>query len=239
MTLHASAVSQSAKAVSQVVKQVAKSKYVTAATATIERAVKAGGNRVAELGRSAATVTSNASKLAISHVKSIAKSYKDYRSANAYASNLYSIGGKQSGAARLAYTKILRVGNQYVPEIRNFGTHLGKLGKDAIGKTKPAVGAMDDPHAHHMVFKGNFFHRPAMRKALLRSRAVMEKHGLNWYSGRENLVWAPNKAGQHTTANAKAVADILEAADVRGKKAVVKALRRIGKEMSELKFNDG
>ena len=45
-----------------VTKQVAKSKVVTAATATVERAVKVGGNRVAELGRSAANGAKEAAK---------------------------------------------------------------------------------------------------------------------------------------------------------------------------------
>ncbi|MFC3150957.1 RHS repeat-associated core domain-containing protein [Litoribrevibacter euphylliae] len=224
----------------QVGKSIANSKLVISATNTAERAIITGGNRIAEVGKSAASITRKTTNLTVNHAKSAVKAFKDYRSANAYASKLYSISGKygkQAGAARIAYTKIIRVGKQYVPEIKQFGAHLEKLGKDVLGYSKPVAGQMDSPHAHHIVFKGNFFHRPAMRAALLRSRAVMEKHELNWYSGKENLVWAPNVKGQHTTANAQKVADILETADeVGGKRAVEKALKRIGKEMRNLEF---
>ena len=78
--------------------------------------------------------------------------------------------------------------------------------------TKPPVG-MPDPHAHHIVFKGDFARSPKMQAALARSRAVMEKYGIDPVNDPDALMWAPNQA--HSVANAKSVASRLEAADAR------------------------
>jgi RHS repeat-associated protein len=79
-------------------------------------------------------------------------------------------------------------------------------------KTEPPAG-MPDPHAHHIVFKGDFSRSPKMQAALARSRAVMEKYGIDPVNDPDALMWAPNEA--HSVANARSVASRLEAADAR------------------------
>ena len=65
------------------------------------------------------------------------------------------------------------------------------------------------PHAHHIVFKGDFSHLPAMQKALERSRSVLAQYKIDPVYDRSALMWAPNQG--HTVANAKLVANKLEA----------------------------
>lgn len=92
----------------------------------------------------------------------------------------------------------------------------------------PKPDDMTRPHGHHIVFKeGNAKAQPYLE----RSKAVLEKHGIDWYTGSENLIWAPNRG--HSAANAKQVAEILEAADEAGggRDAIVKALRRAGRDI--------
>ncbi|VUD69435.1 hypothetical protein TDB9533_04804 [Thalassocella blandensis] len=60
-------VSQSVQATKQVVQQVAKSKTVTATTATIERAITAGGNRMAQIANSAATAVQESAKTVLNN----------------------------------------------------------------------------------------------------------------------------------------------------------------------------
>ena len=71
--------------------------------------------------------------------------------------------------------------------------------------------SMDNPHAHHIVFKGEFENSPRMQTQLTRSRAVLSKYGIDPVNDPDALMWAENEG--HTVSNAKAVADGLEAAD--------------------------
>jgi Protein of unknown function (DUF1557). len=88
---------------------------------------------------------------------------------------------------------------------------------------------MLNPHAHHIVFKKG---RGAMVKYLNRSKAILEKHNINWLKGKENLVWAPNK--NHSTKVAKYVCESIEKADkLGGKEAVTKELKRLGEHFSK------
>lgn len=90
----------------------------------------------------------------------------------------------------------------------------------------PAPAGMIKPHGHHIVFKeGN---RRA-RAALQESKQILERNGIDWYTGPENLIWAPNRA--HTAANAQRVLDALRAADGQGRQAVVDALRGAGRSV--------
>jgi hypothetical protein len=72
---------------------------------------------------------------------------------------------------------------------------------------------MPDPHAHHIVFKGNFSSKPDIQAALGRSRTVTSKYGIDPVNDPDALMWAPNQG--HSTVNAQSVASRLEAADAR------------------------
>ncbi|UVL81286.1 RHS domain-containing protein [Pseudomonas putida] len=76
--------------------------------------------------------------------------------------------------------------------------------------TRPPV-TMERPHAHHIVFKGEFARSPAMQKALERSRAVLSKYKIDPVHDTSAMMWAENQG--HTIANARMVASKLEAAD--------------------------
>ena len=98
---------------------------------------------------------------------------------------------------------------------------------------KSLIGAppswMINPHAHHIVFKQG---RGAMVKYIDKSKAILEKHGIDWLKGKENLVWAPNK--NHSAKSAKYVSDALEKADkLGGKEAVIKELENLGKKFAD------
>ncbi|MFK6999564.1 AHH domain-containing protein [Flavobacterium oreochromis] len=113
-------------------------------------------------------------------------------------------------------------------ELKNFnwGAYLKKL----IG---PPPKWMINPHAHHIVFKKG---RGAMVKYLDKSKAILEKHGIDWLKGKENLVWAPNK--NHSTKAAKYVSEALEKADkLGGKESVIKELENLGKSFADDTIN--
>nr|WP_264080340.1 RHS repeat-associated core domain-containing protein [Taylorella equigenitalis] len=80
--------------------------------------------------------------------------------------------------------------------------------------TKAIGGPPDDmirPHAHHIVFKGMYLHRPKLREQLIRSRNILSKYNIDPVHDMRTLMWAPNKG--HSLENAKRVADMLEEAD--------------------------
>ncbi|WP_248943778.1 RHS repeat domain-containing protein [Pseudomonas tremae] len=79
----------------------------------------------------------------------------------------------------------------------------------ATGTTAPS--SMIRPHAHHIVFKGEFAKLPGMQKALQRSRTVLDKYKIDPIHDPASMMWAENRG--HTTANAKLVASKLEEAD--------------------------
>jgi hypothetical protein len=88
---------------------------------------------------------------------------------------------------------------------------------------------MVNPHAHHIVFKKG---RECMAEYLDKSKAILEKHGIDWLKGKENLVWAPNK--NHSTEVAEKGSEALEKADkAGGKDAVIKELQKLGKEFAD------
>lgn len=105
----------------------------------------------------------------------------------------------------------------------------------------PKPGDMENPHGHHIIFKGDFNHLPRMKAALERSRAVVEQYGVDPVNEVGALMWAPNKA--HSIENARLVAQKLEEADKNlraqginpksdcGKFAMFKELQRIGQEV--------
>lgn len=70
---------------------------------------------------------------------------------------------------------------------------------------------MTNPHAHHIVFKGEFSRSPRMQAVLERSRNVLKKYEIDAVHDTSALMWAENRG--HSIANATQVANKLEAAD--------------------------
>ncbi|MCL9807527.1 AHH domain-containing protein [Flavobacterium amniphilum] len=87
---------------------------------------------------------------------------------------------------------------------------------------------MERLHANHIVFKNGHANQQAI---LAESKGILEKHGIDWLKGRENLVWAPNK--HHSKEAAQKVLDALKEADKKGtKEAIVEALRTMGEKFA-------
>jgi hypothetical protein len=106
-----------------------------------------------------------------------------------------------------------------------WGAYLRKL------KGEPPTG-MTRPHAHHIVFKGDYSNWPEMQKILDKSREILKKHGIDYLEGSENLVWAPNIKGQHTIPNAQKILNELIDADKIGTKAVIDTLNDLGRRFA-------
>ena len=101
----------------------------------------------------------------------------------------------------------------------------GKLLTKLKGPKPPG---MPNPHAHHIVFKKG---KPSQQADLAISKGILEKHGIDWYKGKENLVWAPNK--NHSDAAARTVREALQEADKKGtRKAVEETLEDLGKKFA-------
>jgi len=110
--------------------------------------------------------------------------------------------------------------------------HWGKILEKEHGVAKPSPEEMENAHAHHIVFKEG---SGKQKEWVLKSKAILEKHNIDWLYGKENLVWAPNIEGLHTEEMAKMVYEKLKQADdIKGtKKAVVKTLKKLGEIASE------
>ncbi|WDE99476.1 AHH domain-containing protein [Lentisphaera profundi] len=79
------------------------------------------------------------------------------------------------------------------------------------------------PHGHHKVFKKGIGKK--MQRYAKKSQEILEKYGIDWKKGKDNLMWASNVKGVHTTDVAKQVYAILKRADATGgRSAVVRAL---------------
>ncbi|WP_299009180.1 RHS repeat-associated core domain-containing protein [uncultured Shewanella sp.] len=107
----------------------------------------------------------------------------------------------------------------------SWGNLLRKLG----GGEPPA--GMNNPHAHHIVFKKG---RGKKMKAYLEdSKRILEKYDIDWYKGKENFVWAPNK--NHSTDAARVVNEALRKADAKigTKKSITDALSKLGKHFAD------
>src|SRR5690606_13398807 len=96
--------------------------------------------------------------------------------------------------------------------------------KNTLGVAKPNPAW----HAHHILFKvGN---GPCQQALVKEGQGILMKYGIDPIFGKENFVWAPNKAGVHTIDTLEALLRDLRMADVSGsKQAVVDALTKHGK----------
>lgn len=121
--------------------------------------------------------------------------------------------------------------------------HVGELGvwvhnADCFARTlinagfaRPAAGTMMRPHAHHIVYKRGF--GEVQQQIAGDGRAILIRNGID-IDGRENLVWAPNVAGQHSPENITSVVNDLRSAESLGgtsaevRARLVDALRRQG-----------
>ena len=112
--------------------------------------------------------------------------------------------------------------------------HWGKILEKEHGVAKPSPEEMENAHAHHIVFKEG---SGKQKEWVLKSKAILEKHEIDWLKGPENLVWAPNIEGLHTEEMAKLVYEELAEADKtkppKTKKAVINTLRDMGRIAAE------
>jgi hypothetical protein len=130
-------------------------------------------------------------------------------------------GGKLTSAAeRAEYVDLLR---QLKNE--NYGAYLTEL----VGGY-PAT--MARPHAHHILFKLGLGAK--QREMVLEGMEILLRNGIDPIKGQANLVWAPNIAGQHTTAALRRVLDGLKEADAGGTEAVRQMLERLGRIAANL-----
>ncbi len=107
----------------------------------------------------------------------------------------------------------------------NWGSHLRSI------KGDPPLD-MERPHAHHTVFKSGI---GSQKPWLEQSKDILEKYNIDWYKGRENLDWAPNVKGVHTTENAKIVYEELKAADETfgTKQAIIDTLKDLQQRFAQ------
>jgi RHS repeat-associated protein len=85
----------------------------------------------------------------------------------------------------------------------------------ACGVPQPA--GMNNPHGHHIIFKGKYKKSAPMRAALARSRAIAKKYGIDAVSAKGGTLMHAENAG-HSVENAEKIADKLEAADKKFQK---------------------
>lgn len=130
-------------------------------------------------------------------------------------------GGTLTDAAeRAEYVDLLR---QLKNE--NYGAYL-------TGLVGSARANMVRPHAHHILFKLGLGAK--QREMVLEGMEILLRNGIDPIMGKANLVWAPNIAGQHTTAALKRVLDALKEADAGGAEAVRQMLERLGRIAANL-----
>ena len=102
-------------------------------------------------------------------------------------------------------------------KVPDWAVHLkGIKDGDAWGKNLPKIINGIAEHAHHIVQKG--LNNPDSKAA----QRILEKWDIDWYMGRENLVWAVSRGfGNHTDAYRKVVRKLLEDADSKGRDVVI------------------
>lgn len=113
-------------------------------------------------------------------------------------------------------------------------SYLQKLGKDALGKPYPGPtypGTTFPTHAHHIVMRKGLGKEG--KKAVKESQALLRKYDIDPYKSQENLIWGPNWG--HPDQYAKDVLAALKQADKETgtKKAIINALKDLGKRYTE------
>ncbi|MBC2582808.1 hypothetical protein HGI79_21620 [Clostridium sp. DJ247] len=111
-----------------------------------------------------------------------------------------------------------------------FGNYLKKSKGDSPIKMK-------NPHAHHIVVKGQFKNRSKIIQTYAKySRQVLKSYGIDPYKGLENLYWAPNKG--HSDVYIKSVAKELYNLKINNaiRHQVIGRLEWIAKQLKVSKF---
>jgi hypothetical protein len=62
------------------------------------------------------------------------------------------------------------------------------------------------------------------------AQRILEKWDIDWYKGKENLVWAPNEG--HTEIYRKVVRKMLEDADALGRAKVIDTLKDLARKFT-------
>ncbi|MGY8771706.1 MAG: hypothetical protein ACKVH8_25085 [Pirellulales bacterium] len=109
----------------------------------------------------------------------------------------------------------------------NYGEYLNGLDEKPTGMLKA--------HAHHILFKLGLGDK--QKDLVVEGLEILIRHDIDPFFGKPNLVWAPNKAGQHTIDHLNEVMDALRAADNNGKgtrQAVLDALDFLGSQAAGL-----
>ena len=156
-------------------------------------------------------------------------SYRDFRSkSKGIGSNLgqinayYLLTGKEKSLDNNKYNKILM---------------------DTVG---PPPSDMENPHAHHIVYKSG---NGQKQKALVEEgQEILRNYDIDPIEGAENLCWAPNIAGQHNGDNLQVVVDGIKKVESDGiqegdskeeiRKSIVESLEASGKEAADRERNN-
>jgi hypothetical protein len=88
------------------------------------------------------------------------------------------------------------------------------------------------PHVHHILFKTGLGRK--QQELVAEGIMILDRAGID-FKAAENLVWAENKAGQHTFENVEKVVEELRKLEKSGasKKQFINKLKQLGKEAAE------
>ena len=98
-----------------------------------------------------------------------------------------------------------------------------------LDKVGPPPAGMDRPHAHHVLPQKGI--GPRQQELVREGRAILEEHGIDPVEDVENLTWAPNVQGQHTTERVEALVGRLREVNAdpeAGKEEIVEVLEEYG-----------
>jgi RHS repeat-associated protein len=129
-------------------------------------------------------------------------------------------------AAAKAVNKAAKAGKKAATKASGKVKNWGKYLKSKIG---PHPTGMVKPHAHHVLFKEGL--GAAQKKLVKQGQAILRKVGIDPIKGVENLVWAPNKAGQHTLKALEEVVEALKELEAAGgtKAQFTELLKKLGR----------
>ena len=208
-------------ATKQLVNAVIKSKVVLTATKTIETALKAGGNRIAGIGKSAANVGDSAGAMRVKG-STVETGYSNAIESS-IARHQRKLDKRRSGDFQTRkHTRNVQQGrSKYDPKVNNRKEPSSWQDYYAAKGGEP-VPDLFRTHGHHIIFKDS---KPEWTDL---SKGIAEKYDIDWFLGKENIIHAPNRG--HSKNAAKDVYRALKEADdiVGTRDSVIKALRKSG-----------
>lgn len=121
-----------------------------------------------------------------------------------------------------------------------------KYNKILMNTVGPPPDDMENPHAHHILYKSGNGQR---QKALVEEgQEILIDYDIDPIEGPENLCWAPNIAGQHNGDNLQEVVDGIKEAKNNGiddgdskeeiREAIVESLEKSGRKAAKRKRED-